>query len=111
MMIEDEATSKTIYARKRLTFEANVVIVERETARWQEAVVGLKDRFGEIVDGLSGLEDFKMFRLEPTQGLFVKGFGKAFQVSSDDLVDFVHLTEGHKRVKDGSEVTAPTEEL
>lgn len=111
MMIEDEAASKTIYARKRLTFEANVVIVERETARWQEAVVGLKDRFGEIVDGLSGLEDFKMFRLEPTQGLFVKGFGKAFQVSSDDLVDFVHLTEGHKRVKDGSVVTEPTEEL
>ncbi|WP_036824090.1 pyridoxamine 5'-phosphate oxidase family protein, partial [Photobacterium sanctipauli] len=111
MMIEDQATSKTIYARKRLTFEANVVVVERETEKWLEAVAKLKVRFGDIVDGLSGLEDFKMFRFEPTQGLFVKGFGQAFQVSGDDLVDFVHLQEGHKRIKDGSEVTEPSEEL
>jgi hypothetical protein len=38
-----------------------------------------------------------MFRLKPIQGLFVKGFGQAFQVSGDDLVDFVHLDEGHKK--------------
>ncbi|MGF1731387.1 heme utilization protein HutZ [Photobacterium kasasachensis] len=111
MMIEDEGTSKTIYARKRLTFEANVVVVERNSERWLAAVAELKARFGEIVDGLSGLEDFTLFRLEPTQGLFVKGFGQAFQVSGDDLVDFVHLQEGHKRIKDGSEITTPNEEL
>ncbi|AJR08957.1 heme utilization protein HutZ [Photobacterium gaetbulicola] len=110
MMIEDEAASKTIYARKRLTFEANVVVVERETKKWQVAVEQLKQRFGDIVDGLSGLEDFKMFRFEPTQGLFVKGFGQAFQVGGDDLVDFVHLQEGHRRINDGSEVTQPNEE-
>ncbi|MDO6542349.1 heme utilization protein HutZ [Photobacterium sanguinicancri] len=111
MMIEDEGMSKTLYARKRLTFEADVSVVERQSDTWLEAVAGLKARFGDIVDGLSGLEDFTMFRLAPTQGLFVKGFGQAFQVSSDDLVDFVHLTEGHRRVKDGSEVETPTEEL
>ena len=111
MMIEDEGASKTIYARKRLTFEADVVVVDRGSERWKQAVEGLKSRFGEIVDGLSGLEDFTMFRLEPTHGLFVKGFGQAFQVSGDDLVDFVHLQEGHKRINDGSKVTSPTEEL
>ncbi|KKC99767.1 MULTISPECIES: heme utilization protein HutZ [Photobacterium] len=104
MMIEDEATSKTIYARTRLTFEANVVLVERDTERWQLGVAALKARFGEIVDGLSGLEDFKLFRLEPTHGLFVKGFGQAFQVTGDDLVDFVHLTEGHKRIDKSKDV-------
>ncbi len=57
----------------------------------------MKQRFGDIIDGLSSLEDFKMFRLKPIQGLFVKGFGQAFQVSGDDLVDFVHLDEGHKK--------------
>ncbi|ELR67732.1 Pyridoxamine 5'-phosphate oxidase-related putative heme iron utilization protein [Photobacterium marinum] len=111
MMIEDEGTSKTIYARKRLTFEANVFVVDRETERWQEGISALQDRFGEIVEGLSGLADFSLFRLEPTQGLFVKGFGQAFQVSGDDLVDFVHLQEGHKRIVDGSEVTTPSEKL
>lgn len=111
MMIEDESASKTIYARKRLTFEANVTVVERGSDKWLAAIAELKVRFGEIVDGLSGLEDFVLFRLEPTQGLFVKGFGQAFQVGGDDLVDFVHLQEGHRRIKDGSEVTTPSEEL
>ncbi|UTM58665.1 heme utilization protein HutZ [Photobacterium sp. CCB-ST2H9] len=100
MMIEDEAESKAIFARMRLTFEADVVLVERHTERWQAGIEALKVRFGEIVDGLSGLEDFNLFRLEPTQGLFVKGFGQAFQVSGDDLVDFVHLTEGHRRMNE-----------
>jgi len=58
----------------------------------------LKDRFGEIIDGLSQLQDFVLFNLKPEQGLFVKGFGQAYQVSGDDLVDFVHLEEGHKKV-------------
>ncbi|WP_299015413.1 heme utilization protein HutZ [uncultured Photobacterium sp.] len=109
MMIEDEVASKTIYARKRLTFEANVFVVDRETERWREGVSALQDRFGEIVEGLSSLADFSLFRLEPIHGLFVKGFGQAFQVSGDELVDFVHLQAGHKRIGDGSEVTIPTE--
>ncbi|MCA2442438.1 heme utilization protein HutZ, partial [Vibrio alginolyticus] len=29
----------------------------------------------------------------------VKGFGQAYQVSGDDLVDFVHLQEGHKKIE------------
>ena len=111
MMIEDETTAKTLYARKRLTFEADVRVVERNSDRWTSAVVALRDRFGEIIDGLSGLEDFVLFRLAPTQGLFVKGFGKAFQVSGDDLVDFVHLEQGHRRIKDGSEIESPEDTL
>ena len=52
-----------------------------------------------------------LFRLAPTQGLFVKGFGQAFQVSGDDLVDFVHLEQGHRRIKDGSEIETPEDKL
>ncbi|MGX9456785.1 heme utilization protein HutZ [Photobacterium damselae subsp. damselae] len=111
MMIEDEKTAKVLYARKRLTFEADVEKVERESAAWLLAIDGLTNRFGEIVEGLSGLADFVLFRLKPTHGLFVKGFGKAFQVSGDDLIDFVHLTEGHRRIKDGSEIQEPSEKL
>lgn len=39
--------------------------------------------------------DFNLFSFKPEHGLFVKGFGKAFEVSVDDLVSFVHLEEGH----------------
>lgn len=100
MMVEDEDTAKQLYARKRLTFDANVEVVERDTEKWNAAIAGLKERFGEIIDGLSTLQDFKLFRFIPQQGLFVKGFGQAFQVSGDDLIDFVHLEQGHKKIEE-----------
>ncbi|WP_447074394.1 heme utilization protein HutZ [Vibrio alginolyticus] len=99
MMIEDEESSKQLFARKRLTFDAVANVVERDTEMWQQVVGQMKERFGEIIDGLSQLEDFVLFNLKPESGLFVKGFGQAYQVSDDDLVDFVHLQEGHKKVE------------
>ncbi|UTT86294.1 heme utilization protein HutZ [Vibrio pelagius] len=98
MMIEDEESSKQLYARKRLTFDATASIVERESELWTQVIAQMKDRFGEIIDGLSQLQDFSLFNLKAENGLFVKGFGQAYQVSGDDLVDFVHLQEGHKKV-------------
>ncbi len=99
MMIEDEDTSKQLFARKRLTFDAVATVVERDTELWHQVVGQMKERFGEIIDGLSKLEDFVLFNLKAEQGLFVKGFGQAFQVSGDDLVDVVHLQEGHKKIE------------
>lgn len=99
MMIEDEDSSKQLFARKRLTFDAVATVVERDTEMWRQVVGQMKDRFGEIIDGLSQLEDFVLFNLKAEQGLFVKGFGQAYQVSGDDLVDFVHLQEGHKKIE------------
>ncbi|GMM89945.1 MULTISPECIES: heme utilization protein HutZ [Vibrio] len=98
MMIEDEESSKQLYARKRLTFDATASVVERESELWTQVIGQMKDRFGEIIDGLSQLQDFSLFNLKAENGLFVKGFGQAYQVSGDDLVDFVHLQEGHKKV-------------
>ncbi|MEF1228997.1 heme utilization protein HutZ [Vibrio fortis] len=98
MLIEDEESSKQLYARKRLTFDATTSVVERESELWTQVIAQMKDRFGEIIDGLSQLQDFSLFNLKAENGLFVKGFGQAYQVSGDDLVDFVHLQEGHKKV-------------
>ncbi|ARP39945.1 heme utilization protein HutZ [Vibrio syngnathi] len=98
MMIEDEESSKQLYARKRLTFDAQASVVERETELWTQVISQMQERFGEIIDGLSQLQDFSLFKLKAEKGLFVKGFGQAYQVSGDDLVDFVHLQDGHKKV-------------
>lgn len=98
MMIEDESESKQLFARKRLTFDAAAVVVNRDTEQWKQAVEQLQGRFGEIIEGLSQLQDFVLFNFKPENGLFVKGFGQAYQVSGDDLVDFVHLEQGHKKV-------------
>ncbi|HAS6063748.1 TPA: heme utilization protein HutZ [Vibrio vulnificus] len=101
MMIEDEEGAKQLFARKRLTFDAVASVIGRDTQLWHQVVTQMEERFGEIVSGLSQLEDFVLFNLKAERGLFVKGFGQAYQVSGDDLVDFVHLQEGHRKISNG----------
>ncbi|KGK14193.1 heme utilization protein HutZ [Vibrio navarrensis] len=101
MMIEDEDSAKQLFARKRLTFDAVASVVERDSQLWQQVIDQMQERFGEIVAGLSQLEDFVLFNLKAERGLFVKGFGQAYQVSGEDLVDFVHLQEGHRQISNG----------
>ncbi|MGC6406998.1 heme utilization protein HutZ [Bisgaard Taxon 45] len=96
MLIEDESQSRQIFARRRLSFDAVSRVVERETEEWRSGVEALKARHGSLMDELSRMKDFHLFSFKPSQGLFVKGFGQAFQVSHDDLVRFVHLVEGHQ---------------
>ncbi|RIY37523.1 pyridoxamine 5'-phosphate oxidase family protein [Psittacicella gerlachiana] len=95
LLIEDEAQARNIYARKRLSFHAQVQAVESESAEFTAGVQALGQRFGEIVSELSTMRDFNLFRLEPQDGLYVKGFGQAFNVGSDELVEPVHITKGH----------------
>lgn len=102
MMIEDESEAKSLYARTRLTFEANAVVIPRETEKWSEVISFMIERLGETAQGLSQLGDFHLIHLQPEQGLFVKGFGKAYKVSSDDLVDFLHLKKGHQPITEVS---------
>ncbi|HAS6038684.1 TPA: heme utilization protein HutZ [Vibrio vulnificus] len=101
MMIEDEEGAKQLFARKRLTFDAVASVIERDTQLWHQVITQMEERFGEIVSGLSQLEDFVLFNLKAERGLFVKGFGQAYQVSGNDLVDFVHLQEGHRKISNG----------
>ena len=96
MMVEDEQGCHQLFARTRLTFDARPERVVRDTPEWQAGIAALTQRFGDTVTGLSELADFHLFRLVPVKGLFVKGFGQAFAVSGDDLVDVLRLTDGHR---------------
>lgn len=97
MMIEDEVETQNIYARKRLTFTAKAVVVSCETGRWKEVITSMVEKLGETAQMLSQLSDFHLIRLETEGGLYVKGFGKAYQISANSLIDFVHLNKGHQR--------------
>ncbi|MFC6277114.1 pyridoxamine 5'-phosphate oxidase family protein [Psittacicella hinzii] len=95
MLIEDESAARNIYVRTRLTFAVTAHEVAAESEEFNAGVKALAERFGDIVGELSTMKDFNLFRLETTQGVFVKGFGQAFVVSNDELVEPVHLTQGH----------------
>jgi heme iron utilization protein len=57
--------------------------VGRETTEWRTAVSLFKRKFGKVFDMIRPLPDFVLFRLIPAGGLYVRGFGQAFEVSSD----------------------------
>ncbi|WP_256597677.1 heme utilization protein HutZ [Moritella viscosa] len=99
MLLEDELNSKQIFARHRLTYKANAEVIARESESWSQAIPALEARFGEIITNLSGLSDFRLFRIEPQIGRYVKGFGQAYTVNGNDDIDFVHLEQGHQQVK------------
>lgn len=95
MLLEDENTAKTVFARKRLTFDATAQLVARDGDGFQKGVTALSARFGETIDNLAGLKDFNLFKLTPHKGLYVKGFGQAFSLSGSELLDVDWKRGGH----------------
>ena len=85
LFIEDEAETKEIFARRRLTYECTATALPRETVQWQTLIDQFEQRFGEVIGLMKGLPDFQLFQLQPQAGQFVIGFGAAYRVNSDDL--------------------------
>ncbi|MDF5710346.1 MAG: pyridoxamine 5'-phosphate oxidase family protein [Nostoc sp. S4] len=92
LFIEDEANSKQIFARSRLSFDCTASLIERETDKWNQIVEQFQDRFGQMIEILRGLSDFRIFQLTPNEGRFVVGFGAAYQISGDNLYQLVQIT-------------------
>lgn len=95
MMIEDESEARSIFARRRLSFDTNAELIERESEQWKQGIDVMQTRLGEMIDNLSQLGDFRLYRLNPVIGRYVKGFGQAFDVTGEDMLSIVHLNEGH----------------
>ena len=95
MMVEDESKAKTIFARRRLTFDTQVQLIEKGSEGFEKGIAALSQRFGEMIDNLAGLKDFNLFKLTPNKGLYVKGFGQAFTLSGDELLTLEWKTDGH----------------
>ncbi|WP_071189188.1 pyridoxamine 5'-phosphate oxidase family protein [Trichormus sp. NMC-1] len=93
LFIEDEGKTKQIFARRRLTFDCNATLLERETEQWNQIVEQFQERFGEIIEMLRSLPDFRIFQLTPTEGRFVIGFGAAYHISGDNLNQLTLITE------------------
>lgn len=79
LIIEDEGNARQIFARNRLTFDCAVEEMARSEAPGREILEKLRERHGPVMDMLSALPDFVLYRLTPTRGVFVKGFGKAYE--------------------------------
>jgi len=80
LLIEDEQSSRNLFARKRLNYSCTVSIWSREHPQWQKMLNKLEERFGKTVSVLSGLGDFNLYCLTPVDGNYVRGFGQAYDL-------------------------------
>lgn len=85
LLIEDEAETKEIFARRRLTYDCIAEVLPRDTGQWQALIGRFEQRFGHVVELMKDLPDFQLFRLQPQSGQFVIGFGAAYRVNASNL--------------------------
>ena len=96
MFIESEEQCEQIYVRTRLIFYCSTLQIAREMGAghlvWDELVSQFTAKFGDIINTLVSLDDFKMFRFIPIHGTFIKGFGKAYNIRGQEMDQIEHVS-------------------
>ena len=104
LIIEDEDSAGELFARKRVNYSMTADLIDLEDEQWKEGVDILAERHGERINSLSELQDFKLFKLNPTGGRYVKGFGRAYTLAGGSLAgdEVEHMRDGHKKREESS---------
>ncbi len=99
LIIEDEDSANELFARLRVSYSVDAELIEYQSDDWQTGINILAARHGDLINNLSQLADFRLFRLLPKGGRYVKGFGKAYQLAGGTLAgqSIDHLRVGHKK--------------
>jgi len=91
LVIEDEGEAEIIFARKRVTFACSAIHIERHNEEWESVIAQFEEKFGKMMGFLKTMEDFHLFRLEPSDARLVLGFGKAYDVTGPDMNEIEHV--------------------
>lgn len=94
MLIADESETKQIFARTRVSYRCEASVIPPEDPSYAPLLDAFEARHGKMIGLLRQLPDFVLFRLRPTSGQFVMGFGKAYRLTGEALDTFEHATSG-----------------
>ncbi|MBW8191584.1 pyridoxamine 5'-phosphate oxidase family protein [Neiella marina] len=105
LVVEDEDSADQLFARLRVSYQVQAKLIDNNDNAWQAGIDVLANRHGELITNLSQLGDFKLFRLEPQSGRFVKGFGRAFSFTGAGLLgeEIAHMRDGHKKREESAQ--------
>lgn len=91
LLIEDEGHTRQMFARQRISYQCGVEVVTIESDDYEPMLKALKQRFGNVINTLRPLPDFILIRLHPYNGQFIKGFGKAYNLVGNNLLELKHI--------------------
>jgi len=99
LIVEDEDSAEELFARKRVNYLMDAEKLQEDSPEWKTGVDTLHQRLGERILNLSTLGDFKLFRLVPREGRYVKGFARAYQLEGKTLAGEAvnHMRDGHRK--------------
>ena len=98
LIIEDEDSCGEIFARLRVNYSVHAENIAVDSEAWKLGIDTLAARHGSRINNLSQLADFKLFKLQPQGGRYVKDFGRAYTLAGTTLAGEVidHMRDGHK---------------
>jgi putative heme iron utilization protein len=99
MFLQDESKASHIYARQRLYFKATVDRFEENDPRAKDIFKLFDEKFQERVSFFQHQKDSRIYKLIPSDGNLVLGFGAAYKVSSDKK-SLSTNTGGHSKSHD-----------
>ena len=94
MLIADESDTTQIFARTRVSYACEATPIARDDPRHEPLLDAFEARHGKMIGLIRQLPDFVLFRLAPTSGQFVMGFGKAYRLTGESLDRFEHARTG-----------------
>lgn len=89
LFLEDESKTKHIYARRRLYFKVKAEKFDENDIRTEEITQLFEKRFGKQASLVREMPSSRFYKLIPSEGNFVIGFGAAYK-----------LDETNKKVKE-----------
>jgi putative heme iron utilization protein len=84
LFIEDESDTKHIYARRRLYFKVNAEKFEENDKRFEKIAQLFELRHGEQASLVRMMPDSRFYKLAPSKGNLVLGFGAAFKLDASN---------------------------
>ncbi|MGL4668215.1 MAG: HugZ family protein [Saezia sp.] len=94
LLIEDEGQAKNIYARARLSYKATVSIIDKKSDEYTDITTKLRQRTGKTVDLLLTINDFNLYKIHPSKGRLVIGFGKAYLINAETN-EIIHVDKDY----------------
>lgn len=94
MLIDDEQDSNNLFARCRVRYQCEARAIDANEEQYESLLDRYQDRHGKVVTLIRQLPDFILFRLVPTSGVFVIGFGEAYRIEGENMDRFVHVRTG-----------------
>jgi putative heme iron utilization protein len=83
--IEDEAPAANIFARKRISLQCDVALIQRDAETFSPVMAHFSDKFGEeMISMLMKMADFNLFELTTIGGEATFGFGEAYRVGGKE---------------------------